>query len=85
MRDTPWDIPSLEFLLQYDVPYIKIASATITNEEQLKMATKSRKPLLISTGMSTIEEIDQAVDILECCIYSSSRGNKSIPLKNIKK
>lgn len=64
---SPWDIPSLEFLLQYDVPYIKIASATITNIELLKMATKSRKPLLVSTGMSTIEEIDRAVDILETC------------------
>lgn len=64
---SPWDIPSLEFLLQYDVPYIKIASATITNEELLKKAAESKKPLLVSTGMSTNEEIDRAVDLLETC------------------
>ncbi len=64
---SPWDIPSLEFLLQYDVPYIKIASATIINEELLKLAIKSGKPLLVSTGMSTVEEIDRAVNILETC------------------
>lgn len=64
---SPWDMPSLEFLLQYDVPYIKIASATITNEELLKKAAESKKPLLVSTGMSTNEEIDRAVDLLETC------------------
>lgn len=62
---SPWDEPSLDFLLQYDIPYIKIASATITNEDLLKKAAKSGKPLLVSTGMSTLEEIDRAVHILE--------------------
>lgn len=62
---SPWDEPSLDFLLQYDIPYIKIASASITNKDLLNKACKSGKPLLVSTGMSTWEEIDSAVDILE--------------------
>lgn len=62
---SPWDEPSLEFLLQYDIPFIKIASATITNESLLVNASKSGKPIVLSTGMSTWEEIDNAVKILE--------------------
>ncbi len=62
---SPWDIPSLNFLLQYDVPFIKMASAMLTNDELLIAAAKSQKPIIQSTGMSTWEEIDHAVDILE--------------------
>lgn len=62
---SPWDIPSLRFLLQYDIPFIKIASATITNDDLLMEACKSGKPVVMSTGMSTYEEIDHAVELLE--------------------
>lgn len=62
---SPWDMPSLEFLLQYDVPFIKIASATNDNEDILKEACKSGKPIIISTGMSTLEETDRTVEMLE--------------------
>lgn len=62
---SPWDMPSLEFLLQYDIPFIKIASATNDNEELLKVACESGKPLIVSTGMSTLEETDKTVEMLE--------------------
>ncbi|MBQ7259901.1 MAG: N-acetylneuraminate synthase family protein [Lachnospiraceae bacterium] len=62
---SPWDIPSLEFLLEYDIPFIKIASASITADELLSRAALSGKTIIMSTGMSTLEEIDRAVDILE--------------------
>lgn len=62
---SPWDIPSLRFLLQYDVPFIKIASATLTNDEILTEAAKSGKVIVLSTGMSTMEEIDHAAELLE--------------------
>ncbi|MDR0221405.1 MAG: N-acetylneuraminate synthase family protein [Lachnospiraceae bacterium] len=68
---SPWDIPSLEFLLQYDIPFIKIASATNANTELLKLAARSGKPLMVSTGMSTLEEVDALVGILE----KESQGN----------
>ena len=60
-----WDLPSLEFLLNYDIPFIKIPSAKLTDEKLLIKASKSGKPLVVSTGMSTIKEIDRAVEILE--------------------
>lgn len=62
---SPWDLPSLEFLLQYDIPFIKIASASITQDALLEGAAKSGKPVIMSTGMSTWEELDHAVAILE--------------------
>ncbi len=60
-----WDIPSLEFILTYDVPFVKIPSAKLTEHELLKLASQSGKPVILSTGMSTIEEVDKAVEILE--------------------
>ena len=60
-----WDIPSLEFVISYDVPFIKIPSAKLTENELLKVASQSGKPVILSTGMSTAEEVDKAVDILE--------------------
>lgn len=60
-----WDMPSLEFISFYDVPFIKIPSAKITEKDLLVAAAKTGKPIIISTGMSTLEEIDQAVGILE--------------------
>ena len=60
-----WDIPSLEFILTYDVPFIKIPSAKLTEHELLRVVCQSGKPVVLSTGMSTVEEIDEAVGILE--------------------
>ncbi len=62
---SPWDIPSLEFLLNYNLPFIKIASASNSNWDLMKLACSSGKPLLVSTGMSTIEELDRTVKFLE--------------------
>lgn len=62
---SPWDIPSLEFLLDYDLPFIKIASAGNADRDMIKLACESGKPLLVSTGMSTLEEIDIMVNFLE--------------------
>ena len=60
-----WDLKSLEFLLNYDIPFIKIPSAKLTEQEFLTESAKSGKPVILSTGMSTIEEIDVAVAVLE--------------------
>lgn len=60
-----WDFESLSFILQYDVPFIKIPSAMITNIELLTEAAKSKKTLMISSGMSTLEEVDNAIKIIE--------------------
>lgn len=60
-----WDLTSLEFIAGYDVPFIKIPSPKITNKELLVEACKTRKPLVVSTGMSTMAEINRVVNILE--------------------
>ena len=62
---SPWDMPSLEFLLQYDIPFLKMASASNGNFELLKAACKTGKPIIMSSGMCTQEELDKAVSVLE--------------------
>ena len=59
-----WDIDSLEFLLEYNVPFIKIPSAKLTQVDLIGAAASSGKPLVISTGMSQLEEIDDAVNVI---------------------
>jgi len=60
-----WDLESLEFIMQYPVPFIKIPSALITDLTLVKEAAKTGKPVYLSTGMSTMDEVIQAVEILE--------------------
>jgi N-acetylneuraminate synthase len=57
-----WDLDSLEFMARYDVPFIKIGSAMLTNLPLLAEAAKIGIPLIISTGMSTLPEIDTSVN-----------------------
>lgn len=61
---SPWDCNSVDFLMKYDMPYFKIASALITDFELLSKLKSTNKPLIISTGMSTKGEIQKAVDFL---------------------
>lgn len=62
---SPWDMPSLNFLKRFDVPFLKIPSAMLTNKELLtestKWCVKHSKELILSTGMSTSSEIDTSV------------------------
>jgi len=59
-----WDVPSVDFMEQFDTPVYKIPSALLTNDKLLKHIRTKGKPVIISTGMSTIEEVLHAVDIL---------------------
>ena len=59
-----WDVPSQEFLRQYDLKFNKIASAMITHTDLLKAVAEERKPTFLSTGMSTYDQIDAAVKIM---------------------
>jgi len=59
-----WDLQSLEFLSQYDVPFIKIPSAMMTNTELVTKTAQTGVPVIMSTGMSTLEEVDKAVNNL---------------------
>lgn len=59
-----WDNDSLDFISNYDVPFIKIPSALLTDLKLLKKAAETEYPLIISTGMSTLDEIDTAVNLI---------------------
>ncbi len=61
---SPWDVDSVNFLERFDAVAYKIASASITDFEILEAVRATGKPIIMSTGMSTIEQIDEAVRVL---------------------
>jgi len=60
-----WDEDSSEFTKNFDLPFVKIPSAHLTNMPLLQSAVSLKKPILLSTGMSTLEEVDEIVNFLE--------------------
>ncbi len=61
---SPWDEGSVDFMEQFDTPVYKIASASLTDDNLLRHIRRTGKPVIASTGMSTYDEIDHAVDVL---------------------
>lgn len=59
-----WDEQSVDFMGEFDIPCFKIASAVLTNDRLLAHFRSKKKPLVLSTGMSTVEQIDRAVAAL---------------------
>lgn len=59
-----WDEGSVDFIEQFDVPCYKIASASLTDDKLLCHTREKGRPIILSTGMSTVEQIDHAVDML---------------------
>jgi N-acetylneuraminate synthase len=59
-----WDEPSVDFISQFDVPCHKIASASLTDDGLLRHTRSKGKPIVLSTGMSSLEQIDHAVKVL---------------------
>lgn len=59
-----WDEKSVDFIDKFDVPCYKIASASLTDDKLLKYTRSKGKPILLSTGMSSLEEIRHAVEVL---------------------
>lgn len=61
---SPWDEASVDFAEQFSPVAYKIASASLTDDNLLKHIKKTGRPILMSTGMSTLDEIDHAVEVL---------------------
>lgn len=59
-----WDEPSVDFMELFNPPCYKAASASLTDHSLLLKMKETNRPLIISTGMSTMEEIMEAVDVL---------------------
>lgn len=76
-----WDLASLNFMKKYNCKYNKVASARLGHKELLIEIAKEGKPTFISTGMSTMEEIEKVVDIFKNynCKYSLMHCNSAYP------
>ena len=74
---SPWDLDSVEFLKQYNLPFVKVPSAMLTNEELLTKCIELFPKVIFSTGMSTEKEIEDAVSILR---ISKDIFNKKQPI-----
>lgn len=62
---SPWDVPSVDFLEDLGVVAHKVASASLTDRELLEALRATGKPIILSTGMSTLDQIDEAVSSLD--------------------
>ena len=62
---SPWDVDSVQFLSQYNIPALKVPSASLNDIELLKSMKKTNIPIILSTGMSTQKEVDAAIDLLD--------------------
>lgn len=60
-----WDEPSVDFIEQFNPACYKIASASLTDDNLLKHINERGRPMILSTGMSTMDEIRHAVSILD--------------------
>ncbi len=59
-----WDEPSIDFMEPFDPVCYKIPSASLTDHDLLRRVRATGKPILVSTGMSTMEQIEAAVEVL---------------------
>lgn len=77
-----WDEPSVDFIAQFNPPLYKISSASLTDLMLLDKHNNLDKPLMISTGMSTMEQIDKAINILNRNNLMIAHATSSYPCKN---
>lgn len=59
-----WDEASVDFIERFQPPCYKIASASLTDDALLRRHRQYGRPIILSTGMSTLEEIDHAIEVL---------------------
>lgn len=79
-----WDVESQLFLRKYNLKYNKVASPMLTNTELLEIVAEEKKHTFISTGMSTMAEIEKAVDIFRKydCPFELMHCSSSYPMSN---
>jgi N-acetylneuraminate synthase len=59
-----WDEPAVDFMENFDTPAYKVPSASLTDHKLLRYVRKTGKPMIISTGMSTMDQIRKAVQVI---------------------
>lgn len=78
---SPWDVNAVDFLARFDAPIIKTASASLTDLELLRKIRSTGKPLMISTGMSTMEEIERAIEVIGTDNLMIAHATSTYPCK----
>ena len=78
-----WDLDSQDFIKKFNLKYNKVASAMLTNIPLLKKIAEEQKHSFVSTGMSTMEQIHNAVKIFHenNCPFELQHSNSSYPMK----
>jgi len=86
---SPWDNDSIDFLEKFDLPFIKIPSAKLTDDNYLKHVKKLGRTLILSSGMSSLDQLDHAFGILgkenliilhACSAYPASYSDLNLRL-----
>lgn len=77
---SPWDVPSVLFLEKLGVVAFKVASASVTDHELLDAIAETGKPVIMSTGMSTEQEIEVAVERLKGSPLALLQATSTYPL-----
>ena len=79
-----WDIDSQRFIRAFGVPFNKVASAMLGHQPLLREIAGEKKKTFVSTGMSSLEEIDQVVDIFRKagCPFELMHCNSTYPMKD---
>ncbi len=78
---SPWDEPAVDFIEQFNPVCYKIASASVTDEGLLNRLKATGRPLILSTGMSTMDEIEAAVKILDGDTLLLAHSTSTYPCK----
>ena len=78
MTASGWDEESVDFLYELGVPFFKVASADLTNFPLLEHTAKKGLPMFISTGMSNIEDVTKAYELIS--VYNSNICIMNVPL-----
>jgi sialic acid synthase SpsE len=76
---SPWDVPSVDFLESFNVPCQKIASACLTDSELLTAINRTKTTTILSTGMSSMQEIDKAVSLLSGVPLAIAQATSTYP------
>jgi len=76
---SPWDVPSVDFLESFNVPCQKIASACLTDSDLLTAINKTKTTTILSTGMSSMQEIDKAVSLLNTVPLAIAQATSTYP------
>jgi len=74
-----WDVPSVEFIERYEPPCYKVASASLTDDELLGAIATTGRPVILSTGMSTLDQVRHAVGVLDGVPLLIARTTSTYP------